>query len=170
MSKNLVDFLTDDINNEDMCPRGNSKQLPLWVLERSFLYNSNPYTITQPRTASPVVHLVDATRVCFIVKEHTHKCSSFYHTCVFKMHKVYSFIGWNMYLFAFPSSSVPIGLMKLDETICSCWCWIVMKWALWLQQVVAMVVWKTIIYGHFAIIISNARIVCWAPGTYAVIF
>ena len=28
---------------------------------------------------------------------------------------------------------------KLDESICYCWCPIVMKWSLWLQQVVAIV-------------------------------
>ena len=33
------------------------------------------------RQAKPGVHLVDTTRVCFIVNEHTTKCSCFYHTC-----------------------------------------------------------------------------------------
>ena len=33
------------------------------------------------RQAKPGVHLVDTTRVCFIVNEHTTKRSCFYHTC-----------------------------------------------------------------------------------------
>ena len=33
------------------------------------------------RQAKPGVHLVDTTRVCFTVNEHTTKCSRFYHTC-----------------------------------------------------------------------------------------
>ena len=39
------------------------------------------------RQAKPGVHLVDTTRVCFIVNEHTTKCSCFYHTCILKMQK-----------------------------------------------------------------------------------
>ena len=39
--------------------------------------------------------------VCFIVNEHTTKCSCFYHICVFKMHKVYSFMSLNMCLYSF---------------------------------------------------------------------
>ena len=91
------------------------------------------------RQAKPGVHLVDTTRVCFIVNEHTTKCSCFYHTCSFKMQKVYSFIWWNMCLVSFEIWELILqflssGLMKLDETIGYCWCPIVMKWSLWLQQ------------------------------------
>ena len=91
------------------------------------------------RQAKPGVHLVDTTRVCFIVNEHTTKCSCFYHTCWFKMLKVYSFMWWNMWLVSFESWELILqflssGLMKLDETIGYCWCPIVMKWSLWLQQ------------------------------------
>ena len=37
--------------------------------------------VTKCTTAKPGVHLVDTTRVCFIVNEHTTKRSCFYHTC-----------------------------------------------------------------------------------------
>ena len=40
-----------------------------------------------------------------------------------------SFESWELILHFLSS-----GLMKLDETICYCWCPIVMKWSLWLQQ------------------------------------
>ena len=91
------------------------------------------------RQAKPGVHLVDTTRVCFIVNEHTTKCSYFYHTCLFKMQNVYSFMWWNLCLVSFESwqwilQFVSSGLTKLDETIGYCWCPIVMKWSLWLQQ------------------------------------
>ena len=91
------------------------------------------------RQAKPGVHLVDTTRVCFIVNEHITKCSCFYHTCWFKMQKVYSFMWWNMCLVSFDSwklilQFVSSGLTKLDETIGYCWCQIVMRWSLWLQQ------------------------------------
>ena len=40
-----------------------------------------------------------------------------------------SFESWELILHFLSS-----GLMKLDETISNCWCPIVMKWSLWLQQ------------------------------------
>ena len=91
------------------------------------------------RQAKPGVHLVDTTRVCFIANEHTTKCSCFYHTCLFEMQYVNSFMWWNMCLVSFESwelilQFVSSGLTKLDETISYCWCPIVMRWSLWLQQ------------------------------------
>ena len=55
------------------------------------------------------------------------------------MQKVYPFMWWNMCLDSFESwewilQFVSTGLTKLDETICYCWCPIVMRWSLWLQQ------------------------------------
>ena len=55
------------------------------------------------------------------------------------MQKVYSFMWWNMSLVSFESwelilQFVSSGLTKLDETIGYCWCPIVMRWSLWLQQ------------------------------------
>ena len=84
------------------------------------------------RQAKPGVHLVDTTRVCFIVNEHTTKCSCFYHTCKFKMQNVSSFMWWNMCLVSFEIwelilQFVSNGLTKLDETISYCWCPIVMS-------------------------------------------
>ena len=91
------------------------------------------------------VHLVDPTRACFIVNEYTTRCSCSYHTCFFKMHNVYSFMRLKMYLFSFQNwelilQFVSRGMMKLDKTICYNWCAIAMKWLLWLQQVVAVLV------------------------------
>ena len=53
--------------------------------------------------------------------------------------KVYSFMWWNMCLVSFESwelilQFVSSGLTKLDETIGYCWCPILMRWSLWLQQ------------------------------------
>ena len=69
------------------------------------------------------VHLADTTRVCFVVNEHTTKCSCFYHACLFEMHQVYSFMWLNIYLFSFQSWELILQLvlcrmMKLDKTIC----------------------------------------------------
>ena len=77
------------------------------------------------RQAKPGVHLVDTARVCIIVNQHTTNCSCFYHTCLFKKAKVYSFMWWNMYLFSFQSRElilqfVSSGLMRLDEKSCYC--------------------------------------------------
>ena len=46
---------------------------------------------------------------------------------------------WNMCLVSFESwelilQFISSGLTKLDETIGNCWCPIVMRWSLWLQQ------------------------------------
>ena len=55
------------------------------------------------------------------------------------MQKVYSFMWWNMCLVSFESwelilQFVSSGLTKLEETIGYCWCPIVTRWSLWLQQ------------------------------------
>ena len=69
------------------------------------------------RQAKPGVHLVDTTRVCFIVNEHTTKCSCFYHTCLFKMQKLYSFMWWNMSGFIWKLGiNFAVCIKWIDET------------------------------------------------------
>ena len=55
------------------------------------------------------------------------KCKKYIHLC--DEIWVVSFESWELIL-QFVSS----GLTKLDETIGYCWCPIVMRWSLWLQQ------------------------------------
>ena len=61
--------------------------------------------------------LIDTTRVCFIVNEHTTKCSCFYHTCLFKMQKLYSFMWWNMSGFIWKLGiNFAVCIKWIDET------------------------------------------------------
>ena len=62
--------------------------------------------------AKPGVHFVDTTRVCFLVNKHTTKCSCFYLTCLFKMHKVYP---WHMY------TSVFMSKLGINSAVCIVW-------------------------------------------------
>ena len=97
------------------------------------------------RHAKLRVHLVDITRSCFLDNEHTAKCSCFYHTCVFKISKVFSFMWLYKCLLPFQSwelipQFVSSGMMELYKSVCWLWCPIVLKWSLWPQHVVAKVV------------------------------
>ena len=87
----------------------------------------------------PGVHLVDTTRVCvncqwthnqvFLLLSHMliPSAKSIIHLC--DEICLVLFESWEL-IFQFVSS----GLTKLDEIIGYCWCPIVMKWSLWLQQ------------------------------------
>ena len=109
------------------------------IYTRSLTMKHTRVVSLNARQAKPGVHLVDTTQVCFIVNEHTTKCSCIYHTCSFKMQKICSSMWWNMCLVSFESwelilQFVSSGLTKLGDTISYFWCPIVMRWSLWLQQ------------------------------------
>ena len=102
----------------------------VWSRNTWFCVHWKWNTLNAQQAKKPGVHLVDTTQVCFIFNEHTTNCSCFNHTCLFKMHKAYSFMWWNMYMFSFQSWELNLqfilsGLMKLSETISYCWCPIV---------------------------------------------
>ena len=74
------------------------------------------------RQAKPGVYLVDITLVCFIANEHTTKCSCFYHTCLFKMHKMHC-----IYIYVMKYVSVFISKLGINSAVCFKWidetCW-----------------------------------------------
>ena len=70
------------------------------------------------------------------------------------MQKVYPLMWWNMCLVSFESWELILqfvlsGLTKRDETIGYCWCPIVMRWSLWLQQWSRL--WCTIVMSYMEI-------------------